>query len=482
MNILIRNACVVTMDPGRAVFEGGFVAIAEDGAIAAVGPGDAVPDGGYDRIVDATGMIATPGLINLHQHHWYNLFKGLAGGMLLEDWVERLLLPCAGRLGAADLRASAALAALEMIRTGTTTCLNHSVTTTMEEEAAATIEPMAEIGFRQVFAKDFRCRTPANPDHPHDAAAAAAYIGELVGRWDGARGGLVRLALAIESNAHWIAAGMSSEALIAAGHGLACERDLRITNHAAGGTLSVEKGYLKYVRATGRTDIGHLMQLGVLDPRWLLIHVINLTDSDIEMMRRSGCQAVYTPTSESMRGGGIGPWRALDRAGITVALGTDGPMVDYSVDMVEQMKACLTFQNVKHLDAAAFSPERVLEMATIDAARALGMDGEIGSLEPGKRADLVLFDMRAPHLHVMHNPIANLVCCARGGDAHTVVIDGRIVLDGGTFPDVADVAQIVAEATERGRAIAHGAGVLDAARPRWPPPRAAASRCDPSLP
>ncbi len=472
MGILIHNGYVLTMNPRREVFEGGYVATADDGSIAAVGPASAPLGDDFDEVIDADGMIVIPGLINLHQHHWYNLFKGLAGGLLLEDWVTGLLLPCASRLGAADLRASAYLAALEMIRTGTTTCLNHSVTTTMADEVAATIEPMAELGFRQVFAKDFRCRTPANPDHVHDSAAAAAYIGDLVDEWDGASDGLVRLALSIESNAHWIAAGMSSEDLVTAGYRLACEKDLRITNHAAGGTLSLDKGYLKHVRESGRTDVGHLMQLGVLDARWLLIHVINLSDSDVELLRRSGSHAVYTPTSESMRGGGIGPWVGLYRAGINIALGTDGPMVDYSVDMVEQMKACLYIQNVKHLDPTAFSPERVIEMATVNAARALGMEAEIGSLEPGKRADLVLFDMRGPHLQVIHNPIANFVCCARGADAHIVLIDGKIVLRDGEFPHFSDVDQVVREATDRGRAIANAAGVLSASELQWPAPAA----------
>jgi 5-methylthioadenosine/S-adenosylhomocysteine deaminase len=463
------------MNPRREVFEGGYVATGDDGSITAVGPAPAPLRDDFDEVIDAGGMIVVPGLINLHQHHWYNLFKGLAGGLLLEDWVTGLLLPCASRLGAADLRASAYLAGLEMIRTGTTTCLNHSVTTTMAEETAATIEPMAELGFRQVFAKDFRCRTPANPDHPHDAAAAADYIGDLVERWDGAHDGLVRLALAIESNAHWIAAGMSSEALILAGHSLAREHDLRITNHAAGGTLSTDKGYLKYIRETGRTDIAHLMQLGVLDERWLLIHVINLSDSDVEMLRRSGAHAVYTPTSESMRGGGIGPWVGLYRAGVNIALGTDGPMVDYSVDIVEQMKACTFVQNTNHLDPTVMPLERSLEMATINAAMALGMADEIGSLEPGKRADIAVFDLRGPHIQVIHNPIANFVCCARGADAHTVLIDGKTVLSEGRFINFTNVDEVIAEATERGRAIATKAGVIDRARPMWPQHDAAAA-------
>ena len=468
MGILIRGGYVVTMNPDRAVFDGGFVATGDDGSIAAVGHAGAEPAGPFDQVIEARGMIVVPGLINLHQHHWYNLFKGLAGGLLLEDWVSKLLLPCARGLTAQDLRAAAYLAALEMIRTGTTACLNHSVTTTMDDEVAATIEPMAELGFRQIFAKDFRCRTPANADHPHDAPAAAAFVGGLVERWHGAHDGLVRVALAIESNAHWIAAGMSTEELITTGYRLACERNLRITNHAAGGTLSFEQGYLKHMRAMGRTDVGHLIQLGVLDAHWLLIHVINLSDTDVELMRRSGCHAVYTPTSESMRGGGIGPWVALYRAGVNVALGTDGPMVDYSIDMVEQMKACLFVQNVKHLDPTVFSPERVIEMATINAAYALGMEDEIGSLEPRKRADLVLFDMRGPHLQVMHNPLANFICCARGADANTVVINGRVVLQDGQFPHFSAVDDVIHDATERGRRIADDAGVLGASTPRWP--------------
>jgi len=468
MGILIHNGYVLTMNPRREVFEGGYVATADDGSIAAVGPAPAPPGDDFDEVVDAGGMIVVPGLINLHQHHWYNLFKGLAPGMLLEEWVSGLLLPCAAELSADDLRASAYLSALEMVRTGTTCCLNHSVTTTMEAEVAATIEPMAEIGFRQVFAKDFRCQTPANPQHPHSAGDAADYIGELVDTWQGAKDGLVRMALAIESNAHWLAAGMSSDELVETGYRLAVDKGLQITNHTAGGTLSLETGYLHFLRQTGRTDVRYLVQMGILDAHWLLIHAINVTDTDIAQMAEAGCHAVYTPTSESMRGGGIGPWVRLIKAGVNCALGTDGPMVDYSVDIVEQMKVCTFVQNTNHLDPTVMPIERSLEMATINAARALGMADEIGSLEAGKRADIAVFDLRGPHIQVIHNPIANFVCCARGADAHTVLIDGETVLSEGRFIKFANVDDVIAEATERGRAIATKAGVIDRAKPIWP--------------
>ena len=468
MSTLIENGHVVTMNPGREVFDGGYVVVGDDGRIAAVGAAGSLPDGPFEERLDAKGMIVLPGLINLHQHHWYNLFKGLAPGMLLEEWVSGLLLPCAAELSADDLRASAYLSALEMVRTGTTCCLNHSVTTTMAEEVAATVEPMAEIGFRQVFAKDFRCQTPANPQHPHSVDDAAGYIGELVDTWHGARDGLVRMALAIESNAHWLAAGMSSDELVETGYRLAVEKGLQITNHTAGGTLSLETGYLHFLRQTGRTDVRYLVQMGLLDAHWLLIHAINVNDTDIAHMAEAGCHAVYTPTSESMRGGGIGPWVRLIAAGVNCALGTDGPMVDYSVDIVEQMKACTLVQNTNHLDPTVMPIERSLEMATINAARALGMADEIGSLEAGKRADIAVFDLRGPHMQVIHNPIANFVCCARGADAHTVMVDGQTVLSQGRFINFAGVDDVIEEATERGRAIATKAGVIDRARPIWP--------------
>ena len=474
MSTLIENGHVVTMNANREVFDGGYVVVGDDGGIVSVGPAGAAPDGPFEERLDASGMIVLPGLINLHQHHWYNLFKGLAPGMLLEEWVSGLLLPCAAELSAEDLRASAYLSALEMVRTGTTCCLNHSVTTTMAEEVAATVEPMAEIGFRQVFAKDFRCQTPANPQHPHSAADAAGYIGDLVDEWQGANDGLVRMALSIESNAHWLAAGMSSDELVETGYRLAVDKDLQITNHTAGGTLSLETGYLHFLRQTGRTDVRYLVQMGILDPHWLLIHAINVNDTDIAQMAEAGCHAIYTPTSESMRGGGIGPWVRLIAAGVNCALGTDGPMVDYSVDIVEQMKACTFVQNTNHLDPTVMPLERSLEMATINAAKALNMEDEIGSLEPGKRADIAVFDLRGPHIQVIHNPIANFVCCARGADAHTVLINGQTVLSEGRFKNFSNVDDVIAEATERGRAIATKAGVIDRAQPIWPQHQAAA--------
>ena len=201
------------------------------------------------------------------------------------------------------------------------------------------------------------------------------------------------MALAIECNAHHTELGKSSDELVTTGHSLAVEKNLRIPVHMSGGTLSMSMGFLKYLRLTQRRDVAYLDGLGVLDERWLLKHGIHFSDVDIETVRERGAHVVYTPTSEAIRGGGLGPCARLLSEGVNCALGTDGPAVDYSVDMVEQMRASMYLQNAKHRNPRAVSHQDALEMATINAARALAMDGEIGSIEPGKRADIAIFDL-----------------------------------------------------------------------------------------
>jgi 5-methylthioadenosine/S-adenosylhomocysteine deaminase len=464
---LIHNGYVVTMDGGRNVWRDGYVAI--DGArILAVGAAAQQPAyDGFDDIIDASGCVVLPGLINLHQHHWYTLFKGMADGYLLEDWVFQFLLPAARLLSPRAMRAASYVSAMEMVATGTTCVFNHSVTTTTPELVAASIEPMMEAGIRQVYGKELRCRTAANPDHPMELDESLAAFAEEARRWDGRADGRVRMAMVIESAAHWVAAGMTTEDLICRGYDLARKLNLRIANHVAGGTYSIEKGFLKYLRETGRTDVRYLMQLGVLDPHWILIHGIHLTDLDIKHMAEVGASFVYTPTSEAIRGGGIAPFTTARRAGVNIALGTDGPMVDYSVDMVEQMKVCTLMQNVRHLDPISMPAERSLEMATINAAKALRIDDRIGSLEPGKQADIAIFDLSKPHVGVVHRPISSLLYAAKGTDAKVVLVDGEVVYRDSCFTYLSTPTEAIREAQHVAREILDKSGLAARLAPEW---------------
>lgn len=169
-------------------------------------------------------------------------------------------------------------------------------------------------------------------------------------------------------------------------------------------------------------------------------------------MAHVGASFAYTPTSESIRGGGIAPVAAAQRAGVLTTLGTDGPMVDYSVDMVEQMKVAMLMQHVRHLDPTRMPVDRVIEMATINGANALGLEAEIGSLEPGKKADIAVFDLNKPHVGVLHRPLSSFVTAGKGSDAKVVMVDGEIVYRDGAFPRQPDAMALVRE----GEAIARG--------------------------
>jgi 5-methylthioadenosine/S-adenosylhomocysteine deaminase len=159
-----------------------------------------------------------------------------------------------------------------------------------------------------------------------------------------------------------------------------------------------------------------------------------------------GCSFVYTPSSEAIRGGGISPFANAHRAGVNVALGTDGPMVDYSVDMVEQMKVCILMQHVRHLDPTRMPVERSLEMATINAAIALGLENDIGSLEVGKRADIAIFDLKKPYVGVLHRPLSSLITAGKGSDVRAVLVDGQVVYRDGIFKHCVEQQRLVAEA------------------------------------
>jgi 5-methylthioadenosine/S-adenosylhomocysteine deaminase len=194
--------------------------------------------------------------------------------------------------------------------------------------------------------------------------------------------------------------------------------------------------------------VTHLHELGVLDEQWLLVHAIHLSDRDVELLDDAGAWVIDTPTSQAARGGGVTRARDLRR----VALGTDGPMVDTSVDMLEQAKALVHEQAQAALDPTRLDARAALAAATIDAAAAVGLSAEIGSLEPGKRADVAVFDLSSPHVGVVHDPVVSLVTAARGADAKHVLVGGRP-------RDLTGYAELRDEATARGRELAARAGL-----------------------
>ncbi|MBX9840822.1 MAG: amidohydrolase family protein [Xanthobacteraceae bacterium] len=454
------------MNRQRDVFSAGSVVV-NGTKIEKVSPGDARLDGPFENVIDASGMIVIPGLINAHQHFYYHLFKGLANGLLIEDWFPQVVFKVTPYLTDDDMELTSYLANIEMLLSGTTCSLNHLRLASTEATLEKLSRPAIELGIRQVVGKEVQCRLPGNPRHPRTLPEEIAFLDGLIPHWQSRSDGLIRLCLAVECNAVAMEAGVASESMLIECKELSDRFGLKVSTHHAAGTLSFDKSYLQLMRKTGRTETQALAQLGLLDDHFILAHCIHCSETDIELIAGSGASVVYTPTSEAIRAGGIGPAAAMARAGVNVALGSDGPMVDYSVDMVEQMKACLLLQNVKHLDPSAMPPERSLEFATINAAKALGLEHEIGSLEPGKRADIAMFNLANPHCGPVNNPVSALVCSAKGSDAHTVLVNGKVVVREYQLVSRVDVHGLLDRGQRRAAEIIARAELNQRTMPQW---------------
>ena len=469
---LITNGYVVSVDGDRNVFTNGFVRI-EDDSITAIGEMSelATEDRSADDTFDAHGMLVMPGLINGHNHHWGSLVKNTGEGLLLEDWIDTIAFPLVQQLDDDALRIASYLGNLEMIRTGTTCSLNHLFNINDHDSVKAIIEPVLEMGMRQLVGKECR-HTPDPPfsdlypavPHVRNLDEELELAEELVDRWEGAEG-VVHIGLAIETGANWLLHNQTSIDLIHAGHDLARRRDLQITNHCGAGTWwrSIKDAIL----LTGGGDIDLLAREGVLDDHWVLIHDLWISERELKLASEAGVNMVINPASEAYSADGVPPLkRILAYPGINVGLGSDGAYVNCSVDMVEQMKFTALIENVTHYDPTLVSSERAIEMATINCAKALGLDDKIGSLEVGKRADIAIFDLEKSHIAVGHRPVGALVFSSHGTDCDSLMVNGQFLMRNTELAfdremEVLKEAKIIADR------MLSGAGLYDRANVPW---------------
>lgn len=469
---VLTNGYVVTVDPARRVLQNGWVRI-EDDRITGIGDMDDPPETDGAEVVDVHGMLVLPGFGNGHNHHWGSLFKNTGEGLLLEPWLDQITLPLGTRLGPQDLRIAAYLGAIEQLRTGTTCSLNHVVLLNDHETMQATIEPVLEVGARQLVTKELR-GTPNPPfstryaavPHVRDTKEELQLAQEIVDRWDGA-GGRIHMGLAIETGANWMLHNSTSEEIIQAGVQYAKDRQLKISNHCAAGTpwLSIRE----FQSMTGGGDVDYLTRIGALVDNWVLIHSLHLTDREIDRVAEAGAGIISNPVSNAYSCDGIAPLKQFFAAGINVGLGTDGTYVNCSPDMVEQMKFTALIQNVTHMDPTLISAERVIEMATINSARALGLDHLIGSLEVGKKADIAVFDLSRAHATVGNRPVAALVFSAHGTDVDTVFVDGAPVLRNGQLANLDQDAEnaVLDEARQRASTVVERADLAERVHVPW---------------
>jgi cytosine/adenosine deaminase-related metal-dependent hydrolase len=431
-DILILNGIVVTLDDERRVIEDGAVAIAKD-RIVAVGPTAEVRAAhSAPRVIDARGKVVMPGFIDGHAHAGHGLIKTMGGGRS-GQWYEACETVYTVASTEAFWRAEAQLAALERLKFGVTTgvsLLGGGDTILRTDEPAygdAHFQGVVEVGTRSVVAIG-----PTRPPHPrtyarwHGAgrtdrmvsyADQMATCRTLIDTWHGRHGGRTRVAL--------ITPTLRDEHVAELGAATLEEAKQQAKEVRA---LSRERGivFTQDGHTTGSVKFAH--DMGLLGPDALLSHATGLTAEEIAICAETDTRIVHNPSAVASILARC-PATELMQAGVTVCIGSDATAPDRSGDMFRHMQQCMHYHRTFHRDPSWLPPGKVLEMCTIDAAKALGLDHEIGSLEAGKKADVVLVDMRRPHLYPLNMPVFHLVYFANGNDVHSVIVDGEVVLE-----------------------------------------------------
>ncbi|HKS68614.1 MAG TPA: amidohydrolase [Candidatus Acidoferrales bacterium] len=425
--LIVSGGTVVTMDPQRRVIEDGAVAVRGD-SIVGVGTSAQV-ESGFDaaRTLDAHGDLVLPGLINGHAHAAMSLFRGIADDLALDEWLHKYIFPAEARNVTPDFVTwGVKLGVLEMLRGGITT---YSDMYYFEDAVARATK---DAGMRGVLGEtiiDF----PA-PDNK-TPAQALQYTQNYIDRWK--NDPLVTPAVAPHS------IYTCSEKTLRQAVDLARRNHVPILIHLAEAQFELRQSREQH----GATPAGYLERIGFLGHDVVAAHCVWMDAADIAALVRFGVGCTNNPSSNMKTAAGVMPVPEVLAAGLAVGLGTDGAASNNNQDMFEEMDLAAKLQKITRMDPRALPAEQAVEMATIGGARALHMEKEIGSLEAGKKADIILIDTTAPHATPLYNVYSELVYALKASDVRTVIIGGKVVMQDRRMLTL-DQPQILAKARE----------------------------------
>jgi 5-methylthioadenosine/S-adenosylhomocysteine deaminase len=463
MLTVIHDASILTLDQERRVLETGAVAFKDD-RIVAVGSSQDVIETypGAERRIDGKGMVAIPGIVNAHTHMAQALQRGLSDDLELLDFLRQLAYPVSQAITPQHIGVSAQLSCCEALRSGTT-CIVDNITGDVDEEGVKlTAEAMANSGIRGTIAVSLAERTPrCDKWHVPDFAYTRpmeeqiARLERWMTAWDRSADGRVRLCPAP------VVTWANSPQSFLDAYRLAEKHDSLLHTHVAESESEVEASLEDH----GMREVDFLHELSILGPHFMVVHGVWLSDGEIELLAASGASVVHCPTSNMYLASGTARVPSLLEAGVTVALGSDG-IGNHNHDMFPVLKVASLLHKGALCDPTATSAEEVLEMATLGGARALRMEEEIGSLEVGKKADIVLVRLDKPHLTPVHRLPSALVYGASGADVDTVIVDGRIVVEEGKLQTL-DAARLVDDARAAAEDLVNRAGLQQLAERPW---------------
>jgi 5-methylthioadenosine/S-adenosylhomocysteine deaminase len=437
---LIRNATILTMNDAWEVVNGAVSV--RDGRIVSIG---LEPAGRHDRTIDAAGGLLLPGFIQTHLHLCQTLFRGYADDLRLMDWLRTRIWPMEAAHTSQSLRAATQLACLELLRGGTTAIL------TMEtvHDTDAVFEAATETGIRATIGKCMM-DAPAADAPPRLREATTRSVDESLAlhrRWDRSANGRIRAAFAPRF------AVSCSRTLLEAVAAISAREQALVHTHA-----SEQREEIELVRRlSGRSNIDYLADTGLATGRLCAAHCVWVDEAEIDTLAAHDVKVMHCPGSNLKLGSGIAPVPEMLSRGICVSLGADGAACNNHLDMFGEMRLAATLQAVRHMPGA-LAAKQVVWMATRNGARTLGLEGEIGSIEAGRRADLILVDVSRSHLQPGFDPYSTLAYASRPDDVRMTLVDGEILVNDFT-PARMDEAQIVAAARREARALALRAGL-----------------------
>lgn len=425
IDTLVRNATVITVDRRRRVFRHGAIAI-HAGQIVEVGPSDDIA-ARYEAAdeLDAAGMIAMPGLINCHIHLSQTLMRGIGDNVPTLAKLKNTVWPVQGHYDEADALISVRLGLLELIKSGTTGFLSTGLHPRYGIDAIA--QAVVDSGLRGVITRHVTDSAGYGLDdsalHPglwETGEESLQGAVEMIERWDGMANGRLRAWFSPRS------AGGCSARLLKELTWLADEYGVGVA-----ATWSALPESVEYTLAAhGLRPVDFAESVGLLGPNIVFAHGVYFDDAELRKLAASGTNIAHCPASNSKLATGVARVPEMLEAGVNVSLGSDGAPVNNTADLFREMRMSLLLHRVNEGNAYYPTAAEAIEMATVNGAKAIMAGDRAGSLEEGKRADIILIDARKPHLFPLHDPVSAVAWAANGGDVDTVLVDGEVVMRG----------------------------------------------------
>jgi len=415
-NLTITKALIMPMTEVGKSFNG-YVSVSS-GAINAIGAGAAPCTAPDEQVIDANGCVLMPGLINAHSHLYQVLLRAVWEDLELMPWLRRIY-GCARVLTPEHFYAGSLLGCVEAIRSGVTTICEHNFLNPTPECAFETVRAMQDAGLRAVFARTIMDTGEIVPDCTKEKSEQAfRHIDAILARHKNAG----QLTFMTGPNTPPI---NTTPELLWEIRRFANDKSIGISAHVAESKSVVESVRQQHGK-NGIVEFLH--EFGIPAKNSIFAHSVHVSKDEIQILKETGTSVSHNPVSNMMLGDGVAPVVEMLRQGVNVSLGTDGAASNHSQDLFDTMKAASLLQKVHHQDAGVIKPYDVLRMATVGGAKALGLGSICGTIEVGKRADLILVNMGAPHNQPVNDIFSQIVHCAKASDVKTVIVNGEILL------------------------------------------------------